>query len=72
MPVKRMAPESLKSNLFNQKTDVWSYGIVLFEIFTFGDVPFRDVVIEDSVTAFTQVLEKGYILRLPDTAPTFM
>ena len=41
MPVRWMAPESLVDGLFTPMTDIWSYGVLLFEIITFGSFPFQ-------------------------------
>ncbi|XP_071955743.1 fibroblast growth factor receptor 1-like [Antedon mediterranea] len=43
-PVRWMAPESIKENKFSTKSDVWAYGIVLWEIVTFArSKPYYDV-----------------------------
>ncbi len=40
LPIRWMAPESIQFGKFSAETDVWAFGIVLWEIFTFGKRPY--------------------------------
>eukprot|EP00118_Oscarella_pearsei_P017372 m.171588 g.171588 ORF g.171588 m.171588 type:complete len:1503 (+) comp39060_c0_seq1:197-4705(+) len=41
MPIKWLAPESLLTLQFTHKTDVWAFGVTMWEILTFGNQPFK-------------------------------
>lgn len=43
LPVRWMAPEVLKTRMVNNKSDVWSFGVLLWEMFSLGTVPYPTV-----------------------------
>ena len=57
-----MAPESLQKKLYSTKSDVWSYGVVAWEVLN-RQVPYPGM---DAFTVGVQVLYQGLRLDLPD------
>lgn len=65
LPVRWMAPESLKDGLFTSHSDVWSYGVVLWEMATLASQPYQGLSNE-------QVLKyviSGGIMEKPENCP---
>lgn len=65
LPVKWTAPESLEYRTYTSKSDVWSYGIVCWECFSHGAVPYPDLL---NHQVRPKILE-GYRLPKPDDCP---
>ncbi|XP_029893685.1 tyrosine-protein kinase FRK [Aquila chrysaetos chrysaetos] len=65
LPVKWTAPEAIRYNKFSVKSDVWSFGILLFEIITYGKMPYAGMAGHQVI----QMLDKGYRLPQPETCP---
>jgi FMS-like tyrosine kinase 1 len=62
LPWRWMAPESLQDMIFTSKSDVWSYGVTLWEIFTLAETPYPGASPTDQ---FLEELGSGYRLRRP-------
>ncbi|XP_046647046.1 platelet-derived growth factor receptor alpha-like [Daphnia pulicaria] len=68
MPVKWMAIESLVDRFFSSQSDVWSYGVLLWEIFSLGRVPYPGM---DVGHILMKEIQKGYRMDKPELAPNF-
>ncbi|XP_077982551.1 uncharacterized protein LOC144437483 [Glandiceps talaboti] len=62
LPVRWMAPESLIDGLFTCKSDIWSLGVVLYEIITFGSFPYQGL----SNTQVLEAVKKHETLEPPE------
>uniref|UniRef100_A0A673LRN5 receptor protein-tyrosine kinase n=1 Tax=Sinocyclocheilus rhinocerous TaxID=307959 RepID=A0A673LRN5_9TELE len=69
LPVKWMSPESIFECLYTVQSDVWSYGVLLWEIFSLGVSPYPNVVID---AQFYKMIKDGYHMPQPDFAPQEM
>ncbi|XP_056381182.1 macrophage-stimulating protein receptor [Hyla sarda] len=65
LPVKWMALESLQTQKFTTKSDVWSFGVLLWELMTRGAPPYPDVDPYD----ITRYLYRGRRLPQPEYCP---
>ncbi|CAC5415514.1 MET [Mytilus coruscus] len=65
LPVKWMAPESLENGTYSTKSDVWSFGVVMWELMTRGSIPYCDVNNWD----MHKYLQSGRRLKRTDFCP---
>ena len=61
-----MAIESLTDWVFSSQSDVWAFGVVLWEIFSLAKVPYAGLQFDDS---FVHRLQNGYRMGKPEFAP---
>ncbi|CAL8256237.1 unnamed protein product [Merluccius merluccius] len=67
LPLKWMAPETIFDRVYTTQSDVWSFGVLLWEIFSLGASPYPGVCIDES---FCRRLKEGTRMRAPDYATT--
>ncbi|GLV38614.1 Ror [Carabus blaptoides fortunei] len=68
LPVRWMSPESVMYGRFTLESDIWSYGIVLWEIYSFGKQPYYGHTNEEVVKLILQ----GIMLIPPEDCPTLI
>uniref|UniRef100_A0A672FN59 receptor protein-tyrosine kinase n=1 Tax=Salarias fasciatus TaxID=181472 RepID=A0A672FN59_SALFA len=66
LPVKWMSPESIFDCVYTFESDVWSYGILLWEIFSLGNSPYPGMQVDST---FYKRIQEGYRMNRPEFAP---
>uniref|UniRef100_A0A3P9HND6 receptor protein-tyrosine kinase n=1 Tax=Oryzias latipes TaxID=8090 RepID=A0A3P9HND6_ORYLA len=69
LPVKWMSPESIFECVYTFESDVWSYGILLWEIFSLGNSPYPGMPVD---AKFYKQIKEGYRMGAPEFAPSEM
>ncbi|XP_017123977.1 tyrosine kinase receptor Cad96Ca [Drosophila elegans] len=62
LPIRWMATESLYDNIFSVKSDIWSFGILMWEIVTLGSTPYPGISAADVM----RKVRDGYRLEKPE------
>ncbi|XP_078281468.1 ephrin type-B receptor 2 isoform X2 [Rhinoraja longicauda] len=66
IPIRWTAPEAIQFRKFTSASDVWSYGIVMWEVMSYGERPYWDMTNQDVINA----IEQDYRLPPPMDCPT--
>jgi hypothetical protein len=65
-PTRWMAPESIMRRVYSKKSDVWSFGVVMYEVWTLGMIPYH-LIADDMEVA--RLVTQGERLSQPDNCP---
>jgi len=66
IPVKWCSPEVLELGEYSSKSDVWGFGVVLWELFSYGKIPYTGM---SNAEAAEKVSQQGYRMPAPDKCP---
>ncbi len=64
-PIKWTSPEAALFKIFSIKSDVWSFGVLLYEIITYGRIPYPGMTHQEVLNA----IKSGYRMPKPDGCP---
>lgn len=65
MPVRWMSPEALLYGKFTAKSDVWSYGVLMWEVYTYAHQPYGGISNHEVINH----IKSGHLLHCPDLCP---
>lgn len=65
LPIKWTSPEALRQKVSTSKSDVWSYGVTLWEIYSYGRAPYPKMTQKEVV----EMVPKGYRMECPEFCP---
>ena len=68
LPIRWMAPESIIDGIFTTQSDIWSFGVVVWEIMTLGQQPYAGMENKEVI----DYIRKGGLLDIPAKCPNEM
>ncbi|MED6287115.1 hypothetical protein CHARACLAT_013163 [Characodon lateralis] len=65
-PIKWTAPEAINFGSFTIKSDMWSFGVLLYEIITYGKIPYPGMTKGEVMSS----IQRGYRMPQPENCPS--
>ncbi|VDM13191.1 unnamed protein product [Wuchereria bancrofti] len=67
VPMKWLAPETMQQRIFSSKTDVWSFGVLVWEVYANGKEPYPGL---SNIQTRAKIVVQNYRMEMPKTAPS--
>uniref|UniRef100_A0A1I7TQ91 Tyrosine-protein kinase n=1 Tax=Caenorhabditis tropicalis TaxID=1561998 RepID=A0A1I7TQ91_9PELO len=67
LPIKWLAPETMQDKVYSLKSDIWAFGIMIWEIFADGEEPYPGL---NNLQARAKIVALDYRMKFPDETPT--
>jgi len=67
VPVKWLAPETMQTKVYNNKTDVWSFGVLVYEIYADGSEPYPGL---SNLQTRAKIVVQNYRMDMPKDTPS--
>lgn len=65
LPARWMSPETLQTKTFDKSNDVWSFGVLLWELFSYAEKPYGNFSDKEAMN----LISSGQLLTCPDDCP---
>ncbi|MCP9257350.1 Tyrosine-protein kinase [Dirofilaria immitis] len=67
VPVKWLAPETMQQKVYSNKTDIWSYGVLVWEIYSDGSEPYPGLT---NIQTRAKIVVQNYRMEIPKEIPS--
>ncbi|VDN03312.1 unnamed protein product [Thelazia callipaeda] len=67
VPMKWLAPETMQQRIFSSKSDVWSFGVLVWEVYADGREPYPGL---SNIQTRAKIVVQNYRMEMPKTTPS--